>query len=69
MANRRSVPRAARRPTFWEGGNFFNDNPSGTTVVSTLVSEANLENVPHSTLVRIRGEALVFVDTASAVGS
>ena len=68
MANRRLAPRAVRRPTFWEGGNVSLATPSGTNVVGTLVAEANLENIPHSTLVRIRGEVLMHVDTISGVG-
>ena len=68
MANRRFVQRS-RRPVFWVGANFLNLVGSGTNVVSSIQSEAELENVPNSTLIRIRGECLVIVDTASATPS
>jgi len=67
VANRRFVQRAVRRPTFWEAGNIDHVNTSGTTVASTLVSEANLENTPNSTLIRLRGSVLVLVNTIGAV--
>ncbi len=58
MANRRGFQRAAqRRPTFWEGA-LFSSLPSvagAVAEVDTLVTEANLENVPNSTVVRVRG--------------
>ena len=58
MANRRGFQRAAqRRPTFWEGA-IFQALPSvagAVATVNTLVTEANLENVPNSTVVRVRG--------------
>ncbi len=58
MANRRSFRGASqRRPTFWEGA-FVQALPSiagAAATVSTVVTEANLENVPNSTVVRIRG--------------
>jgi len=66
MANRRFAPRAARRSTFWEGGNVSQSVvATGTNVVSTLIPEANLENVPNSTLIRIRGSVLVAATTGS----
>ncbi len=67
MANRRFVQRAVRRPTFWEGNSVTHINTSGTTVFSTLVSEASLENTPNSTLIRLRGEVLVVLNTIGSV--
>ena len=69
MANRRFAPRAARRSTFWEGGNIgLNVVGTGTNVVSTVIPESSLENVPNSTLVRIRGSVMVAV-TVGTVGA
>jgi len=66
MANRRFVQRAARRSTFWEGGNiFFTGVATGSNVSQTLIPESSLENVPNSTLVRIRGSILVAATTGS----
>jgi len=69
LANRRFAPRAVRRPTFWEGGVIFNTNATGATVAATLIPEANLENVPNSTLIRIRGEVLCVVTAIGAAAS
>jgi len=68
LANRRFAPRAVRRPTFWEGGSIFHNNATGVTVASVLVPEASLENVPNSTLVRIRGQVMVAI-TSGTVGA
>jgi len=66
LANRRFAPRAARRSTFWEGGNIgLASVATGTNVVATLIPEASLENVPNSTLIRIRGSVLVAATTGS----
>ena len=65
MANRRFIPQRTRRPTFWEGGSITHTNTTGTTVASELVSEANLENVPSSTLVRIRGWVRILMTASS----
>ena len=65
MANRRFVPQRVRRPTFWEGENISQSVTTGASVISTVVSEAELENVPTPTIVRMRGDLLVQV-TASA---
>jgi len=58
MANRRGFQRAAqRRPTFWEGA-VIQALPSVAGVASTVsavVTEANLENTPNATVVRVRG--------------
>ena len=69
MANRRFAPRAVCRPTFWEGGNIIQEIVTGATTVSSVVAEANLENVPQSTLVRIRGAALISVNAIGASGA
>ncbi len=58
MAARRGFQRAAqRRPTFWEGA-ISQNSPSVAGAVATfteIVPEANLENVPDATVVRVRG--------------
>jgi len=58
MAANRGFRRAAqRRPTFWEGA-IVQSLPSIAGVASTvgtIVSEANLENTPNATIVRVRG--------------
>jgi len=53
---RRSGP---RRQTFWETVSTTAlqsiDDPSNVAVVNTLVTEAELDNVPNPTLIRVRG--------------
>jgi len=65
VANRRFVPQRSRRPTFWEGASVNSTVTTGASVINTVLSEAQLENVPAPTIVRIRGSILVQV-TASA---
>ncbi len=65
MARRRFIPQRVRRPTFWAGVAVNQTITTGASVVTTVVSEADLENVPDPTLVRCRGDVLVQM-TASA---
>jgi len=57
---RRGVRRGARRATFWEtaSSTAFVTLTNGGTVaaVNAVVSEAELDNVPNPTLVRVRGQ-------------
>jgi len=57
---RRGVRRGARRATFWESATSLTTQTltDGATVavVTAIVSEAQLDNVPNPTLVRIRGQ-------------
>ena len=69
MANRRFVPQRVRRPTFWEGAGLNLTVTTGASVSATVVSEAQLEQVPNPTLVRIRGSLLVLVTAAAATPS
>ncbi len=58
MAIRRASGRRSsgpKRPTFWEGAAISQAVSTSTQVVSTVVSEATLENTPNPTLVRTRG--------------
>ena len=66
MARRRFVPQRIRRPMHWDGADVNLTVTTGASVVGTLVSEANLENVPNATLVRIRGELLVMLTSSVA---
>ena len=68
MARRRFSPQRVRRPMFWEG-NFVQHlaQATGTSVFTTLVGEANLENSPNATLVRMRGVIIVGLVTTAAV--
>ena len=59
----------SRRPTFWEGGQVNASVTTGASVVATLVTEANLEQSPNPTLVRIRGNLLVTLISSAAVPS
>ncbi len=67
MATRRAFRRGSsqRRPTFWEGATFqaLPSIAGAPATVSTLVTEALLENVPEPTVVRIRG-SYVYSETA-----
>ncbi len=69
MATRRHMPVRAKRPTFWEGTNFNMSITTGASVVSTLITEATLEQSPVPTLVRIRGSCLLNIISSAAVPS
>ncbi len=66
MANRRFAPVRQKRPTFWEGVGINQSVTTGASATSTVVSEALLENVPRSTIVRIRGFVLVMLNSSAA---
>lgn len=66
MANRRFVPQRVRRPTFWEGVNVNHTVTTGASIVSAVVTEAQLEQAPNPTLVRIRGFVLVIMTSSAA---
>jgi len=61
MASRRVFQRAARRRMSWEGSSIALTNTTGSVSETTVVTEANLENVPNPTIVRIRGKLLLRV--------
>ena len=65
MARRRFVPTRMRCPTFWAGIALNQTVTTGASVVTTVVSEADLENVPDPTLVRIRGDLIVQMTVSS----
>ena len=70
MARARVFNRSApRRRMTWEGAEINATATSGGAVVNTLVSEANLENVPNPTIVRIRGHVLVRQTAQGAAGT
>ena len=69
MANRRFAPVRRKRPTFWQAAAFNMSATTGASVVSTIVTEAALENTPSSTLIRIRGQLLCTVISSAAVPS
>ncbi len=71
MANRRGFQRAAqRRPTFWEGARLqlLPSIAGAQSDVQSVISEANLENVPNGTIVRIRGSYAWSVASANGTG-
>jgi hypothetical protein len=53
---------------FWEG-NTFDFDLSASIAFVTMVSEANIENTPNATLIRIRGEGLIQVEAVSGAGA
>jgi len=71
MANARARMTRQRRPTFWVGASesALVTQAAGVTRVTTLVSEAVLEESPNPTLVRIRGEFIAHAGGAAGVGT
>ena len=65
----RTLVRAPRRGMFWEGSASVGTPTTGTSLVSTVVTEATLENVPNPTLIRIRGSALMYLTAVGASGA
>ena len=61
-SNRRggSFSRGPKRPTTWEGAIFNLQLVSATSAFATITSEVVLENHPNPTLVRQRGNALIY---------
>jgi len=68
VAVRRTLVRAPKRPTFWEGATGAFSLTTGTVSTSTVVSEATLENTPNPTLIRIHGHIFVHVTARGAAG-
>ena len=69
MANQRRSGRFSsgpKRRTTWEGAAFDANIANGVSFVSTVVSEAILENVPNPTVVRIRGRVHIV---GTAIGA
>jgi len=64
----RSVVRAPKRPTFWEGATGVFVLTTGTVSTATIVSEATLENTPNPTLIRIHGHIFAHVTARGAAG-
>ena len=64
----RTLVRAPKRPTFWEGSTGFTVLTTGTVSTLTVVSEATLENVPSPTLIRVHGEVFSHVTARGAAG-
>ncbi len=62
----RAMVRAPRRPTFWEGGTFAFTLGTGASATLPVVTEANLEQSPNPTLIRIRGEVIINVTARTA---
>jgi len=72
MANRRSartLVRAPRRSMFWEGNGATVTLASGTVSATAMVTEATLESVPNPTLVRTRGDGIVYATAIGASGA
>jgi len=58
-----------KRRTTWEGSTvIMPDIVVGTQQVNTIVSEANMENFPNPTIIRVRGRLAVTQDTAMLPG-
>ena len=66
---RRAVVRSPRRGMFWEGAGNVLTPTTGASLVFTCVGETTLENVPNPTLIRIRGEVLVYLTAVGASGA
>ena len=70
MANRRGfgrpLVRGPKRRTAWNGAfvDLANVDSSGT--FQQVITEASLENIPNSTIVRCRGEIMVTVNNAAS---
>ncbi len=66
--NRRALVRAPQRGTFWFGGTlaFVQLAPSSSALFS-IMTEADLENIPQPTIVRTRGELIVTDDNSASV--
>jgi len=71
MANARARSVRSRRPTFWISATESAAvvQSAGSLRVTTLVSEATLEESPNPTLVRMRGNFYVHVGGAGAAGA
>jgi len=71
MANARARITRQRRPTFWIAAveSAFVTQAAGVLRVTTLVSEATLEETPNPTLVRMRGRFIAHVGGAAGVGA
>jgi len=67
VANRRFAPQRSRRPTFWEGNAVNQTVTTGASLITTLVSEALLEQTQVPTIVRMRGDVLVQITASAAV--
>ena len=67
MVQRRFVPRRTRRGVLWEAGSISHiGQATGTTVFTTLVSEAIMESIPDPTIVRVRGQIVTSVVASAA---
>ena len=64
----RTLVRAPKRPTFWEGATGAFALTTGTVSTATVVTEATLENVPSPTLIRIHGHIFAHVTARGAAG-
>ncbi len=62
----RRVSTKPRRSMFWLGAQVNVGIASGGTTLQTIVSEADLENVPNATIVRVRGSLLAVVTASGA---
>jgi len=62
----RTLVRSVKRSTFWEGGSTQFSIPTASVAVATVVTEAELENIPNPTLIRIHGSVLISVTARTA---
>jgi len=67
LAQRRFSPVRSRRPMFWLGNSMQHTATTGAAVANALSSEADLENVPNATIVRVRGMLTAQITSTAAV--
>jgi len=65
----RTMPRSPKRSMFWLGANVFDTVLSGGVDTNTVVVEADIEDVPNPTLIRVRGNGLIRVSAIGAAGA
>jgi len=66
---RRALVRSPKRGMFWEGAALAFTNATGTASVLTVVSETTLETIPNPTLIRVRGQGIVYATAIGASGA
>ena len=66
---RRGLVRSPRRSMFWEGAQFASTLPTGTVDLDVMVAESILENIPNPTIIRCRGNVLIYATAIGASGA
>ena len=66
---RRAVIRSPKRRMFWLGATGSSSVTTGAVTTNAIVTEADLENVPNPTLIRVRGEVIIHPSAIGAAGA